>query len=93
MTDFPLFPGGQPAGDIAYNGNLYRPYVKGMEEGFDRVKSGERRPYGWGRYLFPNGYIVFDAATGRCIDSIRDLPADLKRAIAEGTLTTQGDSA
>lgn len=68
-----------PPDDIVHDGKIYRPYRKGMEEGFDRVKSGERRPYGWERYLFPGGYIVFCAETRRCIDSIRTLPPAIKR--------------
>lgn len=66
--------------DIVFEGRLYRAYRPGMEDGFDRVKSGERRPYGWGHYLFEDGYVVFDAETRQFVASVRDLPRELRGA-------------
>jgi hypothetical protein len=63
-----------PTSDIHHQGRIYRPYRKGMEDGFDRVKNGERRPHGWDMYLFPGGYIVIDPETRAVVDSIRELP-------------------
>lgn len=65
--------------DILHRGKIYRPFHSSMVEGWDRVKSGERRPHGWGRYLFEGGYVIFDQETRACVGSVKTLPAGLDR--------------
>ena len=74
-----LFPHGLPTEDIRHDGLVYRPYRKGMEAGFDKVKSGEVRPHGWGMYLFKGGYIVIKDSIP--VDSVPALPPEVKRAL------------
>lgn len=60
--------------DIEHEGKIYRPFDKSMADGWDKVKSGKVRPYGWDHYLFTDGWVVFDSETGKFLNSIEKLP-------------------
>lgn len=68
--------------DLLHNGKIYRPFERSMAKGWDKVQSGAMRPYaviqGVERYIYPNGYMVYDAETGRKIDSVKELPLELR---------------
>ncbi len=66
--------------DIEHDGLTYRPFDKSMVDGWDTVKSGERRPHGWGKYLCVGGWVVFDE-NGFCVKAIHELPPQVKRAL------------
>lgn len=67
--------------DITHDGKIYRPFDRSMAKGWDKVKSGTMRPYaviqGVERYIFPEGYMVIDAATNKRIDFVKKLPNEI----------------